>query len=484
MTSMEKSRKDEVIMAEYVQDPETGEKLHPIANVDYSGAAAKTDPKEIKLVRKLDLWIMPMLWLMYWLNYLDRNAITLAKLNTLEEDTNITNTQYLTCVSILFVGYIVAQVPSNMLITRVRPSWYMAGAMALWAVVSALTALANSYTSLLITRFLLGIVEAPFYPGAIWLLGIFYTRKEIATRISILYSANMFAMCSAGLIAIGVFDMHGMAGVSGWQWLFIIQGALTFVVALASAFVLPNQPLDTWWLTEEEKQLAHNRVTRDTVHASSSTGSVQGLLVAMKDPRVWLFVFMQHMHLAANGFKNFLPTVVETLGFEDQKVTLALVTPPYFLAGVISIVWAASSGRFNERTWHLTIAKGVAVVGFIIGTVTLNTGARYFSMILFCIGTYCANSIIYAWTASTCGQTVEKKASALALVSTISNVAFVWTPYLWPSSDAPAFRPAMISSAGFSIVCAGSAWVMKLWLMRMNRKIRMDGDERVLRYAY
>lgn len=139
-------------MTEYVQDPETGEKLHPVAKLDYSGAAAKTDPKEIKLVRKLDLWIMPMLWIMYWLNYLDRNAITLAKLNTLEEDTNITSTQYLTCVSILFVGYIVAQVPSNMLITRVRPSWYMAGAMALWAIVSALTALANSYTSLYVVR--------------------------------------------------------------------------------------------------------------------------------------------------------------------------------------------------------------------------------------------------------------------------------------------------------------------------------------------
>ena len=139
---------DEVFI-EYQQDPETGEKiLHPVGKVDYSGAASKTDPREIRLVKKLDIYIMPMLWLMYWLNYLDRNAITLAKLNTLEEDTNITSTQYLTCVSILFVGYSAAQVPSNMLITRVRPSYYMASAMVLWAIVSALTALANSYTSL------------------------------------------------------------------------------------------------------------------------------------------------------------------------------------------------------------------------------------------------------------------------------------------------------------------------------------------------
>ena len=91
------------------------------SRMDYSGAHEKTDPREIKLVRKLDWYIMPMLWLMYWLNYLDRNAIALARLNDLEEDLNLVGSQYQTCVSILFVGYILGQVPSNMLITRLKP---------------------------------------------------------------------------------------------------------------------------------------------------------------------------------------------------------------------------------------------------------------------------------------------------------------------------------------------------------------------------
>lgn len=102
---------------------------------------------------------------MYWLNYLDRNAIALARLNRLEKELRLTSTQYQTCVSILFVGYILGQVPSNMLITRIRPSYYMAGAMALWAVVSGLTALSKDFTGLLLTRFFLGVTEAPFYPG-------------------------------------------------------------------------------------------------------------------------------------------------------------------------------------------------------------------------------------------------------------------------------------------------------------------------------
>jgi MFS family permease len=144
----------------------------------------------------------------------DRNAIALARLNTLEKDLNLTSTQYQTCVSILFVGYVIMGIPANMVITRVRPSWWMASCMALWAVISALTAVSQNYEGLLLTRFFLGISEAPYYPGALYILATFYTRKELATRISILYTGNILATAFAGLIALGVFQMHGMVGIS------------------------------------------------------------------------------------------------------------------------------------------------------------------------------------------------------------------------------------------------------------------------------
>lgn len=400
--------------------------------IDYSGAHAKTDPAEIALVKKLDRWIMPTLWIMYWLNYLDRNAIALARLNDLEDDLNLTSTQYQTCVSILFVGYLLGQIPSNMILTRVRPSYYMSGFMALWAVVSTLTAVSQNFTGLLLTRFFLGVTEAPYYPGALFMLSIFYTRKEIATRISILYTGNILATAFAGLIALGIFEMDGMAGLAGWRWLFIIQGIATFVVALGAVFTLPDHPLSTKWLTPEERQLAHDRIERDTVGNKAATSTFKGLMEAARDPKLWLFAFMQHMHLAANGFKNFFPTAVETLGF-NRTITLVLTCPPYLIAGFISVFWSASSGKFNERTWHITVAKAVAIFGFVLGCATLNTGARYFAMVVFSIGTYAVNSIILGWVGSTCGQTKEKKASSLAIVNTIANASFVWTPVSLPT---------------------------------------------------
>lgn len=229
--------------------------------------------------------------------------------------------------------------------------------MALWATVSALTALSNNYVGLLLTRFFLGITEAPYYPGAVYLLSVFYNRKEIATRIAILYTGNVLATAFAGLIAAGVFyGMDNAMGLAGWQWLFILQGAVTFVMyvlfssfpafflvdnfcdafknkterkkekknvtdwtsnsAIFGYFLLPDFPLTTKWLTPEERQLAYSRMEFDTVQNKGETGTLAGLKQAVRDPVVWLFAAMAHMHLAANGFKNFVSDVsVQSLAF-------------------------------------------------------------------------------------------------------------------------------------------------------------------------
>ena len=130
------------------------------------------------------------------------------------------------------------------------------------------------------------------------------TRKEIATRLSILYSGNIFATAFAGLIAAATFEsIDGAQGIHGWQWLFIIQGAVTFVLAIMACFTLPDEPLTTRWLSPEERQLAHDRIARDTVGGKGNGSTWAGLKEAIVDPKVWVFIYMQHMHLATNGFK-------------------------------------------------------------------------------------------------------------------------------------------------------------------------------------
>lgn len=247
-----------------------------------------------------------------------------------------------------------------MIVTRVRPSYFMAMLMALWSVVSTLTGITHNFTGLFLCRFFLGVTEAPFYPGALYLLSIFYTRKEVATRIAILFTGSICGNAFSGLIAIGIFKMEGVAGLEGWRWLFILQGLISFAVAVGSAFILPNEPSKTWWLTQDQKQLAEARISGDTVGKTSESTVWTGLNDAVRDPKLWVLCLNQHMGVAASGFKNFFPTIVGTLGF-DRTTTLLLVCPPYLVAGAISIVWSWSSGlliaALLASRWLLTMPQ-------------------------------------------------------------------------------------------------------------------------------
>ncbi|KAJ4375478.1 hypothetical protein N0V86_007009 [Didymella sp. IMI 355093] len=463
------------------------ESIKPVAggNVDYTGSVAKTDPKEIALVRKIDWRLMPTLCTMYFLNYVDRNAIAQARLNNLERDLDMTGVQFNTTVSILFVGYVLMQVPSNMLITRIKPGIYMSAWMLIWAVVSGCTALVQNFGGLVACRFFLGITEAPFYPGATYMLSIFYTRKEVATRIALLYCAQILATGFSGLIAAGVFaGMDGVRGIAGWRWLFIIEGAVTAFVAIFGFFLLPNTPLTTSWLTPEERQLAHDRMERDRVgDAGEKVSMMEGLKQACKDKRTWLFCLMQNFHLSACSFNSFFPTVVKTLGF-SRTITLVLTCPPFLFAGVAGIMTGWSSGRLHERTWHITGGLSVAIVGFVIAASTMNTAGRYIACFIFPVGAYSVNSVIIGWASSTLSQTKEKKAVVLAMTNVGGQIGYIYGAYLWPDSDSPRFGIGFGASAGFALLSIACAWAIRGLLIKENRKLRESTDEHINLYGY
>ncbi|KAJ0336921.1 hypothetical protein COL922a_007377 [Colletotrichum nupharicola] len=432
------------------------------AGGDYSGAVKKTSAEEIAL--------------------LDRNAIAQARLDGLEEDLGLEGSQYNTCISILFVGYLLMQIPSNMLMSsqHIRPSIYMGCCMMAWAVVSACTALAKNYAGLVAVRFFLGVTEAPFYPGAIYMLSIFYTRKEIATRLSVLYTGNIFATSFSGLIAAAVFNtVDGNHGLSGWQWLLTIEGCLTFGGALIGMFTLADSPLTTRWLKPEERQLAHERMLRDTVGHEESKGAMAGLKQAVRDPRLWLLAFIQNMHLSACGFNNFFPTVIGSLGF-NSTITLVLTCPPYLVSGFFGYMVGLSSGKYNERTWHITGCMGLAIVGFVISCATLNTAARYVSCFLFASGAYAVNAPILGWVSATLGSTPEKKSVSIGIVNVIANASYVYTAYLYPKSDGPRYLTAMASNPAFAFGCIAGTWALRFWLMQTNKKLGAS----TTKYAY
>ncbi|KAG9083218.1 hypothetical protein FRC07_013978, partial [Ceratobasidium sp. 392] len=261
---------------------------------------------EKKLLRKLDLR-MGILILIYILNYIDRNNAAAARLRGFEEDLGLTGQQFPTLLSILYVGYILMQIPSNMFLNYIgKPSIYLPVCMLIWGMISVLTGITHNFVGALLTRFFLGFVEAAFFPGALFLLSKWYKRDELGLRTAILYCGkvllssrvvpgpfsvvgNLSSNAFGGLLAAGILDgMQGKLGHSAWRWLFYIEGALTMGVAVAAIFILPDFPGTTRWLSPEERRLAEDvggEVDKDT----AEEGHFYGFFLAMKDWKVWWF---------------------------------------------------------------------------------------------------------------------------------------------------------------------------------------------------
>jgi MFS family permease len=185
--------------------------------------AAWRESTNRRLLRKIDARLLPCLVVMYLLNFLDRSNLAQARQGTLERDLAMTGTDFNLATSIFFVGYLLMQLPSNLLITRVRPSLYLSMATLLWGAVSTCNAAVRNFHSLVVVRFFLGFVEAPFFPGAIFLMSSWYTRAELTRRIAWFYSGNALANMFGGLLGAAILgSLEGAHGIAGWRWLFIV----------------------------------------------------------------------------------------------------------------------------------------------------------------------------------------------------------------------------------------------------------------------
>lgn len=428
-----------------------------------------------KVIRKIDIRLMPMLIIIYILNYLDRNNIALARLGGIEKDLGMHGSQWNTAISILFVGYILMQVPSNLLLEKFgKPSIFIAIVMTIWGVISACTGAVQLYGGLIAIRVLLGVIEAGFFPAALLTLSQWYDKKSLSLRNSILYSGSLLSSAFSGLIAAGILDnMDGKKGIAGWRWLFIVEGCITVAVVPFAYFILPDTPKNTKFLSEQEKDMVMWKLQQDTGSQDLDTnqGPKKAIMLAFMDGKVWLVTAVLSFLVAACGITNFFPSVLNTLGYGRVK-TLCLTAPPYCIAVVATFVWALHADRTGERFWHIVIPMCVAMAAFIISAATLNTAARYFAMCIMIPGLYCSFTTILTWLSNCVPRPPAKRAVAIALMNCISNSTSIWNAYLYPSSSLPRYETAFICNCVFlacSILCAA---LLKWILIRSNKKIR------------
>ncbi|KAF2089114.1 MFS general substrate transporter [Saccharata proteae CBS 121410] len=432
-----------------------------------------------RLLRKVDTHLLPLLVLMYLLNFLDRNNLAQARLGGLEDDLGMTGDDFNLATGILFVGYLLMQLPSNLLLTRIRPSIYLGVAMTVWGAISAAQASVQSFGGLIAARFCLGFAEAPFFAGAVMMMSSWYTRKELAHRIGWFYSGSALSNAFGGLIGAGVLGgMDGSCGIEGWRWLFILEGSITIAVAIMAAFILPNYPAQTKWLTSEEREYAQWRLIEDTGEADLASASTlkDGLKIAFKDPRLYVFTLLQHTSVLSQSFQYFFPTIVKTLGFGNIQ-TLLISAPPWIATFLVSLLVTWSSGRTGDRSFHIISLMLITFTGNVIATATTNTAARYFAMFLMPMGAVAAYQIILAWIANSFPRPLVKRAVVIGFCNMIGNCANIYGPYMYPSSDSPRYIAGGSAMAGIAVLVAAEALVIRFILRRENKRL---AEEEVL----
>ena len=154
------------------------------------------------------------------------------------------------------------------------------------------------------------------------------------------------------------------------------------------------------------------------------------------------------------------------------------------MSGFLGIPFAWSSGRFNERTWHITAGLSIAIIGFVVTCSTLHPSVRYAATFFYAFGAYAVGSVILGWVSATLSQTPEKKAVAYSFINVTANLAYIYCAYLWPSSDGPRYLMGFSSMCAFAFASILCAWWMRVVLVRQNRKIREIEDETMVFYAY
>ncbi|KAF8624306.1 hypothetical protein AX15_005937 [Amanita polypyramis BW_CC] len=345
---------------------------------------------ERRLVRKLDMRVLPTIILIYILNHIDRTGVTTARLKGMQKDLGITDVQYATVIAVLFVSYCPAQIPSNVILNWIsRPSLYIGICGVLWGLTSALTGITRNFAGITVCRVFIGLPEAAFYPGSIYLLSRWYTKKELSFRSAILYIGSLTSNAFGALLAAGILTrMDGKRGIRAWRWLFFIEGAITIFVSLNSMWLLPDYPHNTRWISPMERRLAQARLADDVGEADRDNiedSPLAGLKMAITDSKVQLFALMSLSQLLGLSFVQYFPTLTATFGY-NTTISLLLAAPPWILASVVCCLNAWNADRTGDRFSHITAPMWGVVIGFIVALSTSSFGGRYASLFLMACG--------------------------------------------------------------------------------------------------
>ena len=412
---------------------------------------AMTPELEARTVRTVFLRLMPLLMGCYLLAYLDRINIGFAAI-TMNRDLHLDAYHYGLGAGLFFWGYFFFEVPSNLMLERFGARRWIARIMVTWGLLSMATAFIHGWVGFLVLRFLLGVAEAGLFPGVILYLTYWFPAAYRARIIAAFMVAIPVSLAIGSPISTAILEMNGIAGLKGWQWLFLIEGAPTLLLAAIVLLAVPDRPREARWLAEDQKRWLDQTLAEEQRKVQAAHGV--SFWRTFIDRRVLALSFIYFANLTTNlGLAFFLPQMIKEMGLNN--VQSGLVTSiPYVVGAAGALLWGYISDRYNERRISLFVALLVSAIGLAGAGFLGSNLAAVAWMSVAAIGIYGAKAPF--WPLPSMFLTGSAAAGGIALINSVGNLGGFAGPYImgWVKDTTGSFKAGLYVLAAFGIAAA------------------------------
>ncbi|OBT54896.1 hypothetical protein VE04_04891 [Pseudogymnoascus sp. 24MN13] len=432
-----------------------------------------------KTLFRLDILLVPLVASMYLLAFLDRANIGNARVAGLQKDLGISDTQYQIAITVTYVPYIAAELPSNLILKKIGPRIMLPGMVLAWGIVTTLQSQIKTYSGLLACRFFLGLCEGGLFPGIVLYLSGFYRPHELQVRIALFFSAAALSGAFSGLLAAGIQQMNGIGNMHGWQWIFLLEGLFTVCFASLCFWAMPNNPQGVKTFTKAHADHCDYRLTLDANSVEGAKLSWKSLLSTFKDLHVWINVIALFCNgCSLFGLAYFTPTIVQTLNFNATHTQL-LTVPPFVLAFIVTMISAYTADHYKQRGLTAIATTLVAIVGFSLFLTAKGFGQKYTALCFLIIGVYSSAPSMISWIPNN-SASHTRRATAVALGFIMTNAGGILSTWIYPKKDAPQYAFAAKLNLSFCVVTVALLAANLVWLKSLNRK-KVSHREHLLR---
>ncbi|KIV86994.1 hypothetical protein PV11_02567 [Exophiala sideris] len=394
---------------------------------------AVIDPAAEKvLVRRLDWNILPLVMAIYLVSFLDRVNIGNGRLFGLEKDLGLHGNQYQTCVSLLFVTYLLFEIPSNLLLKKIQPQRYLSLACISWGIVATLTGLTQNFGGLVACRLILGTLESGIFPALTLYLTFFYKRTELGFRLAFIFVSSQSAGAFGGLLGYAIGHMDGVGGMRAWRWIFILEGIPSVLLGVIVWFGLAPDSDRARYLTAAHKELQKARALTQVGY------SEEGERFHWKDVRA-AFGFGQYgTETMWFGFSTFLPTIIKAIGTWTSIQVQLLTIPCYVLSATAYLIMARVSDHYRLRYIFTMIFLMISIIGYALLMGDVSPGVSYLGCFFVAGGLSVSVALPLVWLPSNMPR-YGKRAFGSGLQLTLGAFGGVTAPFIYVTKDSPRY---------------------------------------------